>query len=97
MARLEVSGVAALLDSLGLWPRLMLPLFLLTLLCAGPGQRTFDRGLLPLVLTLAVLQAAGGALIPSTPTIDVQVISEVTLLWDVAVDHGPLEVTDRLL
>ena len=38
LARLEVSGVAALLDSLGLWPRLMLPLFLLTLLRAGLGQ-----------------------------------------------------------
>ena len=94
MARLKVSGVATLLPSLGLRP--LLPLLLLTLR-AGPGERTFDRGLLPLVLTLAVLQAAGGALIPSTPTIDVQVISEVTLLRDVADDHGPLEVTNRLL
>ena len=79
MARLEVSGVAALLDSLGLWPRLMLPLFLLTLLCAGLGQLPIDRGPLPLVLTLAILRPAGCAFIPPSPTISIQIISEVAL------------------
>ena len=87
LARLEVSGVAALLDSLGLWPRLMLPLFLLTLLYAGLGQLPIDRGPLPLVLTLAILRPAGCAFIPPSPTISIQIISEVALWRDVADHH----------